>query len=379
MHSASSFSVRPAARRPALRSQESGPAIEQAIERALERLGDAPATTREWVEALRDLCVRGGKRIRPKLCALAYEGLAGRPLPGGVFTFAAGLELLHVFMLVHDDLIDGADTRRGAPTLHRHPRLEVPRDPSGQLKRDLAMVSGDMLFALAVETMLAAELPAARLNRAMSVVLATAREAALGEFLDMRYAVEPLGSLSSADLADVLRLKTANYTFVGPLVAGALLAGATPQTERALTSFGERVGVAFQLADDLLDLYGEERQLGKPTGGDVREGKRTVLMRLALDRAEAGDRARLESILDSRAASADDVAWVGGLVRRTGVASEVAQRVRTLVRAANRSLSRAGLQPSATQHLKALAQQVASGLPELEPQRTDSAAVEVQP
>jgi geranylgeranyl diphosphate synthase type I len=356
--------LRRSSRTPA-RPPELEAAIESAIERALLRLTPAPQPVQAWVEAMRDLCVRGGKRIRPRLCALAYEGIAGKPVPAGVYTFAAGLELLHVFMLVHDDLIDGAQTRRGAPTLHHRPSLRHPSDSTGMLQQHLAMLSGDMLFALSIETMCAAEMPAGRAREAMARILETAREAAMGELLDVLYGRSALRELSSAELAEVLRLKTANYTFVGPLLAGASLAGGSPSALRALSSFGGRVGVAFQLADDLLDLFGEANQIGKPVGGDLREGKRTVLMRLALDRASPGDGARLVSLLDRGSVSEVDLIWVKQLLVELGVAQEVSGRVRQLVRAACQALPRAELRPEAALELRALANKIVATLPVL--------------
>lgn len=339
--------------------------IEAAITRALAQLGPSPGPLAPWIDAMRDLCVRGGKRIRPQLCALAYEGIAGKPVPQGVYSFAAGLELLHVFMLVHDDLIDGAKTRRGAPTLQHRASLRHPADTTGMLQHHLAMLSGDMLFALAVETMCAAELPAGRSREAMARILASAREAALGELLEVIYGKSPLASLSSAELAEVLRLKTANYTFVGPLLAGATLAGGSPSSLRALASFGGRVGVAFQLADDLLDLFGDEADLGKPVGGDLREGKRTVLMRLALDRARPDDARGLLSLLEAREIGATELRWVQRLLIDLGVAQEMKGRIQQLVRAACRALGRAELRPEAAQQLRALAAKISRTLPEL--------------
>ena len=335
--------------------------LEQALARATARLVRVPEGARGWADSLRELTARPGKRVRPWLCALAYEGVARTPASDAVLDFAAGLELLHAFMLVHDDLIDGADVRRGAPALHR--ALEPLH---GEQANALALLGGDALFVAAVDAMARAAVPADRMRDALAVVLEGARQAAVGEMLDVSYARQPLTSLSSARLADVLRLKTAGYTFVAPLVAGAVLAGASAPTRRALTQFGQRVGLAFQLADDLLDIYGDAAQLGKPVGGDLREGKRTVFARLLVARASPDDARRLVRLLDSRAADADDLAWVRELGRRTGVASEVAARVRTFIAAGERCLNRAALDSSASTQLRGLARKVAASAAFLE-------------
>jgi geranylgeranyl diphosphate synthase type I len=335
--------------------------LEDALVRATARLVRVPTPARVWAEAFRELTMRPGKRVRPWLCVLAYEGVARAPATEAVLDFAAGLELLHAFMLVHDDLIDGADVRRGAPSLHRALEPEHGAQASA-----LALLGGDALFVAAVDAMVRAVLPADRLREALAVVLEGARQAAVGEMLDVSYAQQPLTSLSSARLADVLRLKTAGYTFVAPLVAGATLAGANASTRRALTQFGQRVGLAFQLADDLLDVYGDADRLGKPVGGDLREGKRTVFARLVAGRALTDDATRFVSLLDGRAANAEDLEWVRDLGRRTGVASELASRVRTFIAAGERCLSRAELEPGAAEQLRALARKVVTSVAFLE-------------
>ena len=332
--------------------------LERALAGALATLDDAPAALAPVTAAARSVCERGGKRIRPRLCLLAYEAVARTPATTAVHRFAAGVEILHAFMLVHDDIVDDARTRRGGPSVHAAIEGSLPASAPARLATDLALLGGDLLFATAVQTMSRSGVPAARGRRAMQRVLDSATQAAQGECLDVFHTVRGIGEIPSADLAEAIRLKTAEYSFVAPLVAGAMLGGATSPTLEALGFFGGRLGFAFQLADDLLDLFGDEARTGKPVGGDVRQRKRTVLVRTAYERACDADRERLSSILDGASVTDEDVAWVTELVDRTGARAEVEDRVRRLVRAAMRALSRAAIDPAAAQALRSLASDV---------------------
>lgn len=341
--------------------------VGRAMARALQRLDNVPDAAQPMADAIRALCLRGGKRVRPRLCVLGYEGVTRTAAPTGVYTFAAGVELLHAFMLVHDDLIDGAEVRRGGPSVHRMLGQAHAGTPSRSVEH-LGMLAGDLLFATSVDTMLSARLPATRLRTAVQRVLSAANDAAVGEYLDVLFERRPIEACTSADLADVLRLKTAGYTFEAPLCSGALLAGASEVTCEALSAFGTRVGVAYQLVDDLIDLFGDAATTGKPAGGDVRQGKRTVLVRLALERAGSSDARILRDALDARdAVTPEQIVDVIDAVRRTGAGASVSERVRSLVRAGCHALGRGReLSPGARAALRTLAAEVVSQMNTLE-------------
>jgi len=259
-----------------------------------------------WERAMRETrlyAARPAKRLRPALLLLAYE-LAGRRIEDPrVVRFAAAVELLHTFLLIHDDVADRADTRRGAAALHR----VLARGRKGE---QLAVVAGDHLFACAVEAMLASGLPHA--TAATTFYLRVCRQTAVGQYLDLDVTRAPLGAVTLFQTMRIALLKTARYGFVAPLVVGAQLAGAGATTALLLERLGRSLGLAFQLRDDLIGLFGDAACAGKPTDGDFLQRKATFPVVAAYTRAPAAARHELEAIWGS----ADDDAGACDRVRR---------------------------------------------------------------
>jgi geranylgeranyl diphosphate synthase type I len=218
---------------------------------------------------LRRFALRPGKRVRPTLLVAGWalaSGELGQRVPWGLTEFAAGFELLHTFMLIHDDVADRATTRRGGPILHR-------MLGAGRPGEELAVVVGDHVYARAVETMLGSGL--AHAARATKYLMAVCRHTGVGQYLDLELSRAPLDQVNLFQALKVANLKTAQYGFVAPLVAGAMLGGAGGDQKDALERVGRQWGLAFQLQDDLLGLFGDDRVVGKDGGGDFYEGKRT--------------------------------------------------------------------------------------------------------
>ncbi|HEY1086227.1 MAG TPA: polyprenyl synthetase family protein [Archangium sp.] len=271
-------------------------AFQLELERTLEgllQLDDEQGLDPRWSRALVELraySLRPAKRVRPTLLvagwALANGGLT-TVVPEGVRQFAAALELLHTFMLVHDDVADRAATRRGGPTLHK---LVSP----GRVGEDLAVVLGDHLYSRAVEAMLSSGLPSS--VKATQYMMAICRHTAAGQYLDIDLGRAPLDEVTLFQTLKVANLKTAKYGFVAPLVAGAMLGGGSPELIDALDRVGRQVGMAFQLRDDLIGLFGDDRVAGKDGGGDFIEGKRTFPVIAAWTRADDAGREALEAL-----------------------------------------------------------------------------------
>ncbi|MBX7100423.1 MAG: polyprenyl synthetase family protein [Myxococcaceae bacterium] len=269
-----------------------------ALELAL-RPEDEAGLGAEWArlsEKVLGYVTRPAKRVRPALLIAGYRASRGEePVPDAVYRFAAGLEILHAFMLVHDDIADRAETRRGGASLHR--LLATSNSADGQrLGQDLALVSGDHLFARAVELMLSSGAPNA--TEATLQMLAICRHTAAGQALDLALAQAPLASVTLFETMRVAQLKTARYGFVAPLLSGALLAGAPSNTRDALSRAGRHAGIAFQLRDDVLGLFGDDQVAGKSGAADFIEGKRTFPIIAAWTRADAAGRAELEALMD---------------------------------------------------------------------------------
>lgn len=240
------------------------------------------------LEQVRSYSLRPSKRIRPGLVLVGYAlGRGDTRAPSGLWRFAAATELLHTFMLIHDDVADQADTRRGGAALHK-------MLGEGRLGENLAIVIGDHLYGRSLEVMLGCNLPEA--DVATRYFLKVCRYTAAGQYMDIRLPHQPLSELSIYHSLRVAYLKTALYGFTAPLVCGAMLSGATPEIINKLERFGRYVGTAYQLRDDLLGLYGQSSVVGKPTDSDLAQGKRTFPLLASYLRATPEARQELETL-----------------------------------------------------------------------------------
>lgn len=255
---------------------------------------------------LADFVLDGGKRMRPRfaLAGWAAANPTVTPAPDGVVTACAALELIQACALVHDDIIDASDTRRGSPTIHRSVEsLHRENGWDGDAERygeSQAVLIGDLALTWADEMFVTAHLEPAALGRALTPWYAMKTEVLSGQMLDIL--AEASGATDEETPARVNRFKTAAYTVERPLHIGAELAGAGPDTIAALREFGVAVGQAFQLRDDLLGVFGDPEVTGKPSGDDLREGKRTLLLARAVALATREDADFLLSVLGTEAA-----------------------------------------------------------------------------
>ena len=244
--------------------------------------------------------VAGGKRFRAAFCHWGYRAVEPDPVdPDALLRACAALELLHASALAHDDLMDASDTRRGRPATHRgfaaeHRDAGWRGDPD-QYGAAGAILLGDLLLGWADELVRRCGLPWDRVGPALDLFDRCRSEVIAGQFLDV--SVQARGRADVDTAMTVLRYKSAKYSIERPLHVGAALAGAGPDTLAALTAFGLPLGEAFQLRDDLLGVFGDPATTGKPAGDDLVEGKRTVLVALALDAAPADDAALLDRSL----------------------------------------------------------------------------------
>lgn len=220
----------------------------------------------------------GGKRIRPVLMLMAYN--LYREDISSIYSPATGIEVYHNYTLLHDDLMDRADVRRGKPTVHK-----VWDD-------NTAILSGDAMLVLAYQYM-AGSAPE-HLKEVMDLFSLTALEICEGQQLDMEF--EGRNDVAEDEYIEMIRLKTA-VLLAASLKIGAILAGASAEDANHLYNFGVQIGVAFQLQDDLLDVYGDPEVFGKKIGGDILCNKKTYMLIKALARADGAQRTELDGWL----------------------------------------------------------------------------------
>jgi geranylgeranyl diphosphate synthase type I len=271
----------------------------------------------------------GGKRLRPAFCYWGWRGAGGPDCPE-IFHAAAALELLHAGALIHDDLMDASDTRRGKPSLHR--QFQARHAHSGwhgspaAFGMGAAILMGDLLLCWTDEMFHTSGLPGEALRRGRPVLDRMRTEVFAGQYLDLLGQVSGDESLESA--LRVVEFKTAKYTIERPLHLGAALAGGCDAAlAAAYTAYGLPLGVAFQLRDDILGVFGDPAQTGKPAGDDVREGKRTVLLAIARDRATAGQAEVIDRYLGDPALDEAGTAEIRAAITATGAVAECEEMI----------------------------------------------------
>jgi geranylgeranyl diphosphate synthase, type I len=271
-------------------------------------------------EAVRSLTMRGGKRVRAVLVAVAYEALGGEGGAARIVPALAAVELLQTYLLIHDDWMDEDEVRRGGPTVHAMLR---ERFGSARAGETAAILAGDWACGLAQAALAATFVPQARVVAAMAELARIQTTVVMGQLLDMR--------AQAGDRAAVERvhdLKTGSYTVRGPLALGAILAGANDDARARLDEFARPLGVAFQLRDDLLGTFGDARATGKPSGRDLRQGKRTALV---AELEAASDIALRDRVLGVEDAPAADVQRLIDRLVASGAKTRVEERLGALL------------------------------------------------
>jgi geranylgeranyl diphosphate synthase type I len=332
----------------------------------------------------------GGKRLRPAFCYWGWRGAGGPDCPE-IINAAAALELLHAGALIHDDLMDASDTRRGQPSLHRqfearHARSHWHGSPAA-FGMGAAILMGDLLLCWTDEMFHASGLPGEALRHGRPVLDRMRTEVFAGQYLDLLGQVTGDETLESA--LRVVEFKTTKYTIERPLHLGAALAGgcggqapdrgttgrydlpgasappgasATPGLAggnaglaAAYTAYGLPLGLAFQLRDDILGVFGDPAQTGKPAGDDVREGKRTVLLAIARDRATAAQADVIDRYLGDPMLAEAGTAEVRDAITATGAVAECERMIGRHVSAAVAALAGAPIADEAREALAELA------------------------
>lgn len=286
----------------------------------------------------------GGKRVRA-LFAGAGARAFGMAEPSPALGVAC--ELLQASALIHDDIIDDAATRRGAPSFH-HQVAQVHRDhqwlgDADRFGRNGAIMCGDVALGLAFEALAEADGPG--VDRARELFAHMVVEVCLGQYVDIRQENLPLAEPTADDIAtalEVITVKSAHYSVALPLMIGAALAGASPEGIEAIKAFGEPLGLAFQLRDDELGIFGDPALTGKPAGDDLREGKRTVIVAMTREMATPEQRRLLDEGLGTELAD-DAVAEIAALMKETGAFERHEKLIRSY-------------EEQAMEHLAALAQ-----------------------
>ncbi|MDJ0318182.1 MULTISPECIES: polyprenyl synthetase family protein [Arthrobacter] len=267
--------------------------------------------------------VTGGKRMRALLCYWGWRGAGGAPEAKAIIQAGAALELFQAAALIHDDIIDRSDTRRGSPSVHRqfstlHSESQWALDDE-RFGQAAAILTGDLCLSLSEEMF--ARISSEGDNRAREIFNLMRTEVMAGQYLDILEEVagpsQPHSTAVARALA-IIRFKSAKYSSEHPLVLGGALAGGEDSLLAGYSSFALPLGEAFQLRDDVLGVFGDPVQTGKPAGDDLREGKRTVLVGLTIDASVGAEREFVDRNLGNPELSEDDVERVRSIMVQCG-------------------------------------------------------------
>lgn len=304
----------------------------------------------EPVDVLSQFVLDGGKRLRPAFCHWAFVGAGGAPDDPAIVEAGAAFELLHAFALVHDDVMDGSLTRRNRRTVHvTFGQRHAEQSWNGESRRfgeGIAILVGDLAEVLADRSMSGAPPEVFEVWNELKI------ELNIGQYLDVVGAAR--GNVDLTAARRIVRYKSGKYTIERPLHLGAALAGRLDRLAAPLTAFGAPLGDAFQLRDDVLGIFGESARTGKPVGDDLREGKPTALLAIALERCDGRQRTVLDRV-GTVDLDADDIAAIGQVFVDTGALDEVEATIDALVSESTAALADVELTDGAQEALRQLA------------------------
>lgn len=274
------------------------------------------------------LHLAGGKRIRPKIVMMSYAAFGGSDV-SSIIPVACAQELLHFSMLIHDDIIDrdttryGVDNMTGAYEKIYRPVLTEPGNRT-HYADSAALMAGDLMIAAAHKLINDSNLTDKNKNLARSIMYEGIFEVAGGQLLDTEYSLYPIGAIDALKIA---HYKTASYSFVVPFLTGASLAGAKAHEQSIIRELAIHLGVAYQLTDDIIGVFGDAAKTGKSNTGDIREGKRTHMVELATKYLSADDITLFHLHFGKLDATNSDISIVKGLITKSGALVKIEQKI----------------------------------------------------
>ncbi len=286
--------------------------------KALDKKYSLKRTSPVLYKEVRKFVLQNGKMLRPVLFVLSYKSYS-KKIKNGLWRSALALELLHDFIIIHDDIIDNAKTRRGMPSMHEKFNAFIAHSKSPRFTgKDLSIIAGDVMYAMSIEAFLSIEEDAGRKEIALKDFIRAAAYTGSGQFMELLASMESIKDIKEADIYRIYDHKTAYYSFICPLSTGAILGGAKDREIKKLKKLGLLAGRAFQIKDDVLALFENDGQTGKPGISDLTEGKKTLPLACAYERSSGREKAFINKILSANSVSAKDLAKIRRIIVATG-------------------------------------------------------------
>lgn len=269
-------------------------------------------------KSIKDFVLRKGKRIRPVLFIIGYLSYKDKT-PKNLYTAALSFELLHDFMLVHDDIIDKSNIRRGSPSLHKMLNNYLDKHEGVKFNgQDLGIVAGDIIYAFALQAFMSLKEQSERKEKAMQRFIDAAVYTGCGELLELLSGLKKLEDITKQDIYKIYDYKTSYYTFALPLSIGAMLAGACEKQTNQLLQAGLYLGKAFQIQDDILGIFGGEKKTGKSSLTDLQEAKKTLLIWYSFNNSNKKIKHTIKNLLSKRKATQENLYAMRKIISSSG-------------------------------------------------------------
>lgn len=278
-----------------------------------------PKEILEMIEFLREFVTRAGKRIRPMLMCEGYF-VAGGNNKAEIIKASASIELIHSYLLIHDDIIDRDNFRHRDVSMHRKYDEAIKNFISSRERRrqfgvSMAIIAGDLASSFGYEILADSDFTPEVKQNAISTMNGIVENTIIGEAMDVVLAYKDQYSME--DVINMQTYKTAKYTIEGPLHLGAVLAGADDSFLEKLSDYAIPLGISYQIQDDVIGIFGDEKTIGKPVGSDLKEGKKTLLILKAMENGNAEEREFLNSVLGKKNISMSEIEEARDVIKAT--------------------------------------------------------------
>lgn len=333
------------------------PEIRKYFDAAIEETEKIDRNVAGSLKQAKKIIMAGGKRARAAFMYYGYLAAGGKDLEK-ILKTSISIELIHLFLLIHDDIIDKDNKRHGVATLHNYYSQKGKRflrnnDPE-HFGASMAIIIGDTISTLGsqviFESGFSPELIVRALNKLQKIVSMTV----IGESEDIH--IEKKKQASVREILKMYEYKTAKYTIEGPLHLGAILAGAEDKLLKTFSAYSIPVGIAFQIQDDILGIFGDEKKLGKPVGSDIRQGKYTILVAKAVEKASAKQRNIIKNILGKSDLTKNELEMFRNIVIETGALDYAKNMAVKLANQGKRAIEKEKINPEAKEFLTGIAE-----------------------
>lgn len=333
--------------------------IEDVFEEVIESTRKEDERMAHVLTYLQKIILAGGKRARPTLVLYGYQAAGGQDQEK-ILRAAIGIELIHVSLLVHDDIMDRDDKRHGVSAIHAYFSeqanealdLHLEDNQKEHFGISTGINVGVYCYALGIELISELEIGPTRLTKVIAHIQKTIRQTGLGQFQDI--ILSHLDQVSEQEVLSMYKNKTARYSFENPLHVGAILAGREDVFCAQLSKYALPLGIAFQMQDDILGIYGDTQKTGKSVGSDISEGKQTYLVVKAYAAANAAQREKLDSLLGKEGITQDEVKDFRVILDEIGIGDLVKTEMNTYLTEASEALKHIDMDEQAKTFLEAL-------------------------